>query len=92
MPGSGGGGGERAHTAAAPTTTLRRAPFLLSPHLPFSPNRNPNNQLNHSNKHQTNTSPTEIVAFSDRIKEFHAIGAEVVGCSVDSHFSHLVRC
>jgi len=34
--------------------------------------------------------PTEIIAFSDRIKEFHDINAEVVGVSVDSHFSHLV--
>lgn len=33
--------------------------------------------------------PTEIVAFSDRIKEFQDRGAEVLGCSVDSKFSHL---
>jgi len=33
--------------------------------------------------------PTEILAFNDRIEEFRAIGAEVVGCSVDSHFSSL---
>lgn len=33
--------------------------------------------------------PTEIVAFSDRIKEFHDRGAEVLGVSVDSKFSHL---
>ena len=33
--------------------------------------------------------PTEIVAFSDRIKEFHDRGAEVLGCSTDSQFSHL---
>ena len=33
--------------------------------------------------------PTEIVAFSDRIKEFHDRGAEVIGCSTDSQFSHL---
>ncbi|XP_063703314.1 peroxiredoxin-2 [Culicoides brevitarsis] len=33
--------------------------------------------------------PTEIIAFSDRIQEFKALGAEVVGVSVDSHFSHL---
>ena len=33
--------------------------------------------------------PTEIVAFSDRIKDFHDRGAEVVGCSIDSQFSHL---
>merc|ERR1711964_44047 len=33
--------------------------------------------------------PTEIIAFSDRVEEFKAIGAEVVGCSVDSVFSHL---
>src|SRR3954469_18746970 len=33
--------------------------------------------------------PTEIIAFSDRIKDFHDRGAEVVGVSVDSQFSHL---
>jgi alkyl hydroperoxide reductase subunit AhpC len=33
--------------------------------------------------------PTEIVAFSDRIKDFHDRGAEVLGVSVDSKFSHL---
>lgn len=33
--------------------------------------------------------PTEIVAFSDRIQEFRDRGAEVIGCSIDSQFSHL---
>ena len=33
--------------------------------------------------------PTEIVAFSDRIEEFRRRGAEVLGVSVDSKFSHL---
>jgi peroxiredoxin (alkyl hydroperoxide reductase subunit C) len=33
--------------------------------------------------------PTEITAFSDRYEEFKKLGAEVVGCSVDSKFSHL---
>lgn len=33
--------------------------------------------------------PTEILAFNDRIEEFRALNAEVVGCSVDSHFTHL---
>jgi len=33
--------------------------------------------------------PTEIVAFSDRVGEFKERGAEVLGVSVDSHFSHL---
>ncbi|ETN67923.1 thioredoxin-dependent peroxidase [Anopheles darlingi] len=33
--------------------------------------------------------PTEIIAFSDRIQEFRALNTEVVGVSVDSHFSHL---
>jgi alkyl hydroperoxide reductase subunit AhpC len=33
--------------------------------------------------------PTEIVAFSDRIEEFHKRGAEVIGVSVDSQYSHL---
>jgi alkyl hydroperoxide reductase subunit AhpC len=33
--------------------------------------------------------PTEIIAFSDRIEEFRKLGCEVVGCSIDSKFSHL---
>jgi len=33
--------------------------------------------------------PTEITAFSDRIAEFRALNAEVLGVSVDSHFTHL---
>lgn len=33
--------------------------------------------------------PTEITAFSDRHEEFEKIGAEVLGVSVDSEFSHL---
>jgi peroxiredoxin (alkyl hydroperoxide reductase subunit C) len=33
--------------------------------------------------------PTEITAFSDRINDFKKLKAQVVGCSVDSHFSHL---
>lgn len=33
--------------------------------------------------------PTEIIAFSDKIAEFHKRGAEVLGVSVDSKFSHL---
>jgi len=33
--------------------------------------------------------PTEILAFNDRVEEFRKIGAEVVACSVDSHFTHL---
>lgn len=33
--------------------------------------------------------PTEITAFSDRIEEFQKLGAEVLGCSIDSQFSHL---
>ncbi|XP_058128277.1 peroxiredoxin-2 [Anopheles ziemanni] len=33
--------------------------------------------------------PTEIIAFSDRIQDFKALNTEVVGVSVDSHFSHL---
>ncbi|XP_017473290.1 PREDICTED: peroxiredoxin-2 [Rhagoletis zephyria] len=36
--------------------------------------------------------PTEIIAFSERIDEFKNLNAEVVGVSVDSHFSHLVWC
>lgn len=33
--------------------------------------------------------PTEIISFSDRVKEFEALGVQVIGCSIDSHFSHL---
>ncbi len=33
--------------------------------------------------------PTEILAFSDRIEEFHQINADVVGVSVDSKYTHL---
>jgi len=33
--------------------------------------------------------PTEIIAFSERAKEFNDLGVEVIGVSVDSHFSHL---
>lgn len=33
--------------------------------------------------------PTEILAFNDRVAEFRDINAEVVACSVDSHFTHL---
>lgn len=36
--------------------------------------------------------PTEIIAFSDRMSEFKALNTEVVGVSVDSHFSHLAWC
>ncbi|GAB1863595.1 thioredoxin-dependent peroxiredoxin [Camponotus japonicus] len=33
--------------------------------------------------------PTEIIAFSDRVKEFNDINCEVIAASTDSHFSHL---
>ncbi len=33
--------------------------------------------------------PTEIIAFNDKLDEFKKLNAEVVGCSVDSQFSHL---
>jgi len=33
--------------------------------------------------------PTEIIAFSERIAEFEELGVQVLGASVDSHFSHL---
>ncbi len=33
--------------------------------------------------------PTEIIALSDRISEFKARKTEVIGVSVDSHFSHI---
>ena len=33
--------------------------------------------------------PTEIIAFSDRNEEFEKLGVQVLGVSVDSHFTHL---
>lgn len=33
--------------------------------------------------------PTEITAFSDRVEDFKKLGCEILGCSVDSKFSHL---
>jgi peroxiredoxin (alkyl hydroperoxide reductase subunit C) len=33
--------------------------------------------------------PTEIIAFSERAADFEALGAQIVGVSIDSHFSHL---
>lgn len=33
--------------------------------------------------------PTELLAYSDRIEEFRKIGAEIVGVSVDSKYTHL---
>jgi peroxiredoxin (alkyl hydroperoxide reductase subunit C) len=32
--------------------------------------------------------PSEIIAFNNRVKEFKSRGAEVIGVSVDSHFTH----
>ncbi|MEX0813241.1 MAG: peroxiredoxin [Chitinophagales bacterium] len=32
--------------------------------------------------------PTELHAFQSKLDEFHKLGVEVVGCSVDSQFSH----
>lgn len=32
--------------------------------------------------------PSEIIAFANRVKEFKTRGAEVIGVSVDSHFTH----
>ncbi|XP_050428031.1 peroxiredoxin-like [Adelges cooleyi] len=33
--------------------------------------------------------PTELISFSDHIEEFNKIDVHVIGCSCDSHFSHL---
>lgn len=32
--------------------------------------------------------PTEIIAFSDAADKFEQLGVQILGCSVDSHFSH----
>jgi peroxiredoxin (alkyl hydroperoxide reductase subunit C) len=33
--------------------------------------------------------PTEIIAFSDRASEFEKLGVQILGVSIDSHFTHL---
>jgi peroxiredoxin (alkyl hydroperoxide reductase subunit C) len=33
--------------------------------------------------------PTEIIAFSDRVSDFAGLDVQVLGVSIDSHFSHL---
>ena len=33
--------------------------------------------------------PTELISFSENIQKFKDIGAEVIGVSTDSHFTHL---
>jgi alkyl hydroperoxide reductase subunit AhpC len=33
--------------------------------------------------------PTEIIAFSDRNNEFKKLGVQILGVSIDSHFTHL---
>lgn len=33
--------------------------------------------------------PTEIVQYGDKAKDFRAIGCEVIGASIDSHFTHM---
>jgi hypothetical protein len=37
----------------------------------------------------TFTCPTEILAFNDAAKDFEKVGAQVVGASIDSAFTHL---
>lgn len=32
--------------------------------------------------------PSELIAFDHRLKEFKALGVEVIGVSIDSHFTH----
>lgn len=33
--------------------------------------------------------PTEIIAFSEAAAQFEALGVQLLGCSVDSHYTHL---
>jgi peroxiredoxin (alkyl hydroperoxide reductase subunit C) len=33
--------------------------------------------------------PTEIIAFSDRAAEFEALNVQILGASIDSHYTHL---
>lgn len=36
--------------------------------------------------------PTEIIAFSDRAKEFEKLNAQVMACSTDTEEVHLAWC
>lgn len=36
--------------------------------------------------------PTEIIQFSDKAKAFREIECEVIGCSIDSQFTHMEYC
>lgn len=36
--------------------------------------------------------PTEICSFSDSYSQFKSLNAEVIGCSIDSHFTHREYC
>ena len=36
--------------------------------------------------------PTEIIAFSDAQKKFRESECEIIGCSIDSQFSHMEYC
>jgi alkyl hydroperoxide reductase subunit AhpC len=33
--------------------------------------------------------PTEIIAFSDHVSQFEELNVQLLGCSIDSHFTHL---
>jgi len=36
--------------------------------------------------------PTEIIAFSDAAEKFREFDCEIIGCSIDSQFSHMEYC
>merc|ERR1719461_405846 len=36
--------------------------------------------------------PTEICAFSDNVEKFKALKCQVLGCSVDSEYTHVAWC
>jgi len=36
--------------------------------------------------------PTEIIAFSDEVAKFKALGCEVLGASIDSEYTHFAWC
>ncbi len=64
-------------------------PELPARHLRHHASPPPNPRLTGYPLDFTFVCPTEITAFSDRAKEFEAIGCALVGVSVDSVFSHL---
>ena len=86
------------------TSSIALAPKVQNPAPDFSATSVVNGEFNHlklsdfAGKYVvlffypldfTFVCPTELIAFSDRAKDFASIGCQVIGVSTDSEFSHL---